>query len=350
MKAAYAKYRLDFITPGGTSRGVLTYKDTYFLKIWEPESPLSYGIGECALFKGLSAEDDDTYEAKLQELCRNISADRGTDLTGYSSIAFGFETAILDFSNGCRRVIYPSSFVDGGLWIPINGLVWMGTKNEMKERIEEKLSAGFKTIKIKIGAIDFDSELELIKSIRSRFPADVVEIRVDANGAFLPQNVMQRLEALSRYDIHSIEQPIRQGQWEEMSKVCRNTPIPVALDEELIGVGNPMLMMELLKNIRPQYLVLKPSLVGGFSGATEWLKMAAQFDIGAWITSALESNIGLNAIAQWVATLQPKIPQGLGTGKLFHNNIASPLEQVGDSVSYNPKLAWHIPEFEWIEF
>lgn len=349
MKAAYSKYRLDFITPGGTSRGVLTHKDTYFLKIWDEVCPEQFGIGECALFKGLSAEDDDTYEGKLQELCRNISSDQGTDLTGYSSITFGFETAILDFSNGCRRIIFPSSFVDGNAKIPINGLVWMGTKEEMQSRLEEKLSAGFKTIKIKIGAIDFASELELIKSIRSRYSTTDVEIRVDANGAFTPQNVMSHLDALARYDIHSIEQPIRQGQWEEMANVCRNSPIAVALDEELIGISNPMLMMELLRTIRPHYLVLKPSLAGGFSGATEWLKMAAQFNIGAWITSALESNIGLNAIAQWVSTLQPKIPQGLGTGKLFSNNVTSPLEQVGDSVVYNPSKGWIIPQFEWIE-
>lgn len=350
MKAAYAKYRLDFIEPGGTSRGVLTHKDTYFLKIWEPESPSRFGLGECALFKGLSAEDDDSYETKLRELCENISQDKSTDLTGYSSITFGFETAILDFSNGCSRKIFPTPFVEGKERIPINGLVWMGTKSEMQSRMEEKLSAGFKTIKLKIGAIDFDAELELIKSIRLRFPADVIEIRVDANGAFTPQNVMQRLEDLSPYGIHSIEQPLKQGQWEEMAKVCKNSPIPVALDEELIGVNNPMVMLELLRTIAPHYLILKPSLVGGFSGATEWLKMAAQLNIGAWVTSALESNVGLNAIAQWVSTLQPRIPQGLGTGKLFSNNIASPLEQVGDSVLYNPQRSWDIPQFEWIEF
>ena len=163
-------------------------------------------------------------------------------------------------------------------------------------------------------------------------------------------DVMQRLDVLSRYDLHSIEQPIKQGQWEEMAKVCRNTPVPVALDEDLIGIENPMLMMELLKTIRPQYLVLKPSLVGGFANATEWLKMASQFNIGAWVTSALESNIGLNAIAQWVSTLQPKIPQGLGTGKLYSNNIISPLEQIGDSVSYNTSKEWIIPQLEWREF
>lgn len=350
MKAAYAKYRLDFIEPGGTSRGVLTHKDTYFLKIWDPEAPEHFGIGECALFKGLSVEDDETYEGKLQELCRNVSMDRGTDLTGYSSITFGFETAILDFSNGCNRTIFPSRFAEGKEKIPINGLVWMGSKDEMRSRIEEKLSAGFKTIKVKIGAIDFDSEIELIKYIRSRYSSTDVEIRVDANGAFTPQNVMARLDELARYDLHSIEQPIRQGQWEEMAKVCHDSPVPVALDEELIGVWNPMVMMELLKTIRPQYLVLKPSLVGGFSNATEWLKMAAQFNIGAWVTSALESNIGLNAIAQWVSTLQPKIPQGLGTGKLYSNNITSPLEQEGDAISYNPGKSWVIPQFSWNEF
>lgn len=349
MKAAYAKYRLYFKSPSGTSRGVLTHKDTYFLKIWEDGNPSRYGIGECALFKGLSADDNDTYETKLQELCRNISSNRKTDLIDYPSITFGFETAILDFSNGCRRIIFQTEFTEGKSEIPINGLVWMGTKDEMSERIEEKLNNGFRTIKIKIGAIDFAAELELIKKIRSRFSANEIKIRVDANGAFTPENVMQHLDALYPHTIHSIEQPLKQGQWEAMSKVCHDSPIPVALDEELIGINNPMLMMELLKTIRPHYLVLKPSLVGGFSGATEWLKMAAQFNIGAWITSALESNIGLNAIAQWVATLQPKIPQGLGTGQLYENNITSPIQQIGDTVSYNPKLNWEIPQLDWIE-
>ena len=349
MKAAYAPYTLNFITPGGTSRGVMTTKDTYFIKIWDESNPDIYGIGECALFKGLSAEDDDNYEAKLQELCRNIENDEPTDLSTHSSIMFGFESAILDFSNGGKRIYHHSPFTEGNYRIPINGLVWMGTKEDMLTRIDEKVEAGFHTIKLKIGAIDFDQECEMIEYVRRKYSANDLEIRVDANGGFTPEVALQRLETLSKYRIHSIEQPIKPGLWEEMATLCNKTPIPIALDEELIGITNPMMMMELLRNIRPHYIILKPSLMGGFSGSLEWLRMAAQFQIGGWITSALESNIGLNALAQWVATLQPKIPQGLGTGMVFSNNFQSPLYQTQDYLAYNPQFNWDIPELNWIK-
>lgn len=348
MKAAYVPYTLNFITPGGTSRGVMTTKDTYFIKLWDESCPEVYGIGECALFKGLSTEDDDTYETKLQELCRNIEAGEPTDLSEHSSIMFGFESAILDFSNGGKRICYPSPFTEGKYKIPINGLVWMGKKEEMIARIDEKVSAGFHTIKLKIGAIDIAQEIEMIEYVRTRYSEKDLEIRVDANGGFTPENAMHRLDALSKYHIHSIEQPIKAGQWETMADICRKSPIPVALDEELIGITNPMIMMELLKTIHPHYIILKPSLMGGLSGSLEWLKMAAQFKIGGWITSALESNIGLNTLAQWVATLQPKIPQGLGTGMVFSNNIASPLRQVEDSLIFDCDKNWIIPDFNWI--
>ena len=348
MKAAYAPYTLNFITPGGTSRGVMTTKDTYFIKLWDESNPEVYGIGECALFKGLSAEDDENYEDKLRELCRNIENDEPTGLSGHSSIMFGFESAILDFSNGGRRICYPSAFTEGTYKIPINGLVWMGRKDEMIARIDEKVAAGFHTIKLKIGAIDFNQEIEMIEYVRTRYSEKELEIRVDANGGFTPENVMQRLDALSKHHIHSIEQPIKPGQWEVMADVCRKSPIPVALDEELIGITNPMVMLELLKTIRPHYIILKPSLMGGLSGSLEWLKMAAQFQIGGWVTSALESNIGLNSLAQWVTTLQPKIPQGLGTGMVFSNNFDSPLYQQEDFLAYNPNKKWELPEFNWI--
>ena len=348
MKAAYAPYTLNFITPGGTSRGIMTTKDTYFIKIWDESNPQIYGIGECALFKGLSAEDNAEYEAKLQELCHNIENDKATDLSCHSSIQFGFETAILDFANGGKRICYPSPFTDGEYNIPINGLVWMGKKSEMIARIDEKVAAGFHTIKLKVGAIDFNQELEIIEYVRKRYSDKYLEIRLDANGGFTPQNALQRIEVLSKFNIHSIEQPIKAGQWEDMSELCNKSSIAIALDEELIGITNPMVMMELLKTIQPHYIILKPSLMGGLSGSLEWLKMAAQFQIGGWITSALESNIGLNAIAQWVATLQPKIPQGLGTGALFTNNIPSALSQKEDYLSYNIYKKWQIPEFNWI--
>ncbi|MGN0214768.1 MAG: o-succinylbenzoate synthase [Muribaculaceae bacterium] len=348
MKAAYAPYSLHFIEPGGTSRGVLYNKDTFFLKIWDESAPEIYGLGECALFKGLSAEDNNHYEDKLRELCRNIEAGNQTDLSEHSSILFGFETALRDLASGGKRNIFDSAFNEGKQNIPINGLVWMGTKDEMLGRIEQKINAGFRTIKLKIGAIDFDCELDMVKYIRSRFSHNELTIRVDANGGFSPDVALQRLEQLAKYQIHSCEQPIKQGQWAEMADICSKSPIHIALDEELIGINNPLTMMSLLQTIRPQYLILKPSLTGGFSGSVEWLKMASLMNIGAWITSALESNIGLNALAQWVATLQPRIPQGLGTGALFSNNITSPLEQHADYLCYNPNIKWQIPDFHWI--
>ena len=349
MKAAFAPYTLNFITPGGTSRGIMTTKDTYFIKLWDESNPEVYGIGECALFKGLSAEDDEHYEDKLRELCKNVELGEPTDLSCHSSIQFGFESAILDFSNGGRRIYHPSPFTDENYKIPINGLVWMGKKDEMLARIDEKVAAGFHTIKLKIGAIDFNQELEMIEYVRTRYSEKDLEIRLDANGGFSPENVMQRLEKLSKHKIHSIEQPIKPGQWEEMAAVCTKSPIPIALDEELIGITNPMVMMELLRSIRPHYIILKPSLMGGMSGSLEWLRMAAQFQIGGWITSALESNIGLNTLAQWVATLQPKIPQGLGTGMVFSNNITSPLVQKEDHLIFDNTKSWNIPDFNWIK-
>lgn len=348
MRAAFTPYTLNFITPGGTSRGVMTTKDTYFIKLWDEENPEVYGIGECALFKGLSAEDDENYENKLRELCRNVELGIPTDLSCHSSIQFGFESAILDFSNGGKRIYHQSPFTEGNYKIPINGLIWMGSKDEMITRIDEKVANGFHTLKLKIGAIDFTQELEMIKYIRTRYSQNDLEIRLDANGGFTKDNALTRLENLAKHHIHSIEQPIKPGQWEDMTEICRKSPIPIALDEELIGITNPMMMMELLRTIQPHYIILKPSLMGGMSGSLEWLRMAAQFQIGGWITSALESNIGLNTLAQWTATLQPKIPQGLGTGMVFSNNIKSPLEQKEDYLIYNNTTPCNTPEFNWI--
>lgn len=347
MRATYAPYTLRFINPGGTSRGILTEKQTYFLKLWDESDHNYYGIGECALFRGLSSEDNPQYEDKLQELCRNIENNEATDLANHSSIKFGLEGAILDFSNGCNRICLPSKFTEGEQSIPINGLVWMGTKDEMLARIDEKISAGFHTLKLKVGAIDFNSELAMIDHIRCNYSPEQLEIRLDANGGFTPINAMRRLEKLAHFDIHSIEQPIKAGQWNEMAYLCANSPIHIALDEELIGITDTLEMNELLRTISPKYIILKPSLMGGISGAEDWIKLAAQYDIGGWVTSALESNIGLNAIAQWVATLDVKIPQGLGTGNLYHNNISSPLEQKNDYLCYNPTAKWIIPDFDW---
>ncbi len=347
MKASYAKYVLHFKQPAGTSRGVLLDKETYFLKLEDEDTPGVFGLGECAVFRGLSADDVPGYEDKLKELCANISADRDTDLSEFPSLRFGLETAIYDFSNGCRRTPFPSEFTEGHTAIPINGLVWMGTKDEMLRRIDDKIKAGFTTIKLKIGAIDTESELELVRHIRKVFPPEVLTIRLDANGGFTPDNALQKLSEFARYGIHSIEQPIKQKQWEAMSRICKESPIDVALDEELIGINTPEAMGEMLDAIKPRYIILKPSLVGGFSGSQEWMRQAAIRDIGGWITSALESNVGLNAIAQWTAMMGAKLPQGLGTGQLFTNNIDSPLEQIADVLRFNPQRQWQLPEFDW---
>ena len=348
MKAAYAPYRLIFKAPAGTSRGILLHKDTYFLKVWDESNPEVYGLGECALFKGLSREDTPLYESKLREMCQNIGLGKGTDLSEYSSLQFGLETALCDLSNGGRRVVVDTPFVHGETTIPINGLVWMGSFDEMSARIEEKLSAGFTTIKLKIGAIDFESELELIRQLRGRFSSETLTIRVDANGGFSPEEALPKLNRLAAYGIHSCEQPIKSNQWAEMRKICAESPIHIALDEELIGITDPMQMFMLLREIAPQYLIIKPSLMGGFAGAQEWLKMAKMTNTGAWFTSALESNVGLNAIAQVVAKFNPLIPQGLGTGALYTNNIESPLYQKADYLAYNPEGKWVLPDMQWV--
>ena len=342
MKAAYTRYILDFKVPGGTSRGILTQKETWFVRIWHDETPWIFGIGECALFRGLSADDRPGYEEKLKEICEQIDTLDTVSLRDWSSIRFGVETALLDLKNGGRRKICPGAFYEGKQSIEINGLIWMGDKEAMYSRIEEKLTAGFRCVKLKIGAIDFNSELELLKSIRSRYGKDEIELRVDANGAFLPSEAMFKLDRLSRYDIHSIEQPIRQGQWREMARLCARTPVPIALDEELIGVNDAGQKRELLEAIRPRYIILKPALAGGFSGTEEWIRLAEARGIGWWVTSALESNIGLSALAQWTYGLQNPMPQGLGTGLLYTNNIPSPLQLTGERLYYRPQRMWDL--------
>ena len=347
MIAKYCKYILRFKQPAGTSRGVLTEKETYFIKVYEPSTPEVFGIGECALFRGLSADDVPDYEQRLAALCQAISRDEQSDLTQFPSMLFGLETAVYDLSSGGRRTPFPSAFTDGQGEIPINGLVWMGSRDEMLARIDDKLKAGFTTIKIKVGAIDFESELDLLRHIRKVFPAEAITIRLDANGGFSHDVALERLDALARYDIHSIEQPIKAGQWDEMAELCLNSPIPIALDEELIGIADTAERCRMLDTIKPQFVVLKPSLVGGFLQTQQWMMLAAQRGIGGWITSALESNIGLNAIAQWTAAMGADMPQGLGTGALFTNNFDCPLRQIGELLCYDPTAHWQLPELDW---
>lgn len=325
MKATFKKYILNFKQPSGTSRGILETKETYFLII---EDEGKTGIGECGLFKGLSYDDRLDYSDKLQWVCDNVYL--GVDalwkeLREWPSIQFGVEQAFLSLKSKNPFVLFPSRFTESMQAIPINGLVWMGSPDFMKEQIKEKILNGFKCIKIKIGAIDFQEELNLIEAIRQDFSQQMIEIRVDANGGFNESEALYKINQLSHFKIHSIEQPIKQKQYDSMTDLCKKTPLPIALDEELIGVIELQDKENLLLKIRPQYIILKPSLVGGFKGSQEWIDIAERLGIGWWITSALESNIGLNAIAQWTFTLENKMPQGLGTGGLFTNNFDSNL-------------------------
>jgi o-succinylbenzoate synthase len=330
--AKWMPYRLNFKFEARTSRASMTYKDTYFIKVWHSHAPEVYGLGECALFKGLSKEDDADYEQKLTALC----ADPTNVAPDCSSIRFGFETALDDLQNGGCGIIRPDcDWIGGNVGIPINGLVWMGDKELMLQRIQQKLDEGFKCLKLKIGGINFEDEVELIRYIRQRFGVDELELRLDANGAFTPDNALSRLDTLYKFGIHSLEQPIKAGQLKAMAAVCLNSPIPIALDEELIGDTPTAFKGEMLEYVRPAYIILKPALCGGLSGADKWIIVAENLNIGWWATSALESNIGLSAIAQWVNDKQPSMPQGLGTGELYHNNIPSPVVRHGSALYFN---------------
>ena len=329
---------LHFKQPAGTSRGVYTERRIWLVRV---SDGLGVGVGECAPLPQLSCDDIPNYGEVLRRFCDEVEQTGEIPyeaLRDYPSMLFGLETALLDVR--CRKedgrsVLFDTSFSRGEVGIPINGLVWMGTFEEMQQRIEQKLEQGFRCVKLKIGAIDFEAELELIKRIRSRFSHHDVELRVDANGAFAYEEALYKLELLSQYAIHSIEQPIKAGQWSYMSELCRESPLPIALDEELIGVNDPEVKRQMLNIIRPRYIILKPSLHGGILGCHEWIETARDMGIGSWITSALESNVGLNAIAQFAADVYGDhitMPQGLGTGLLFADNIPMPLEIRGDKL------------------
>ncbi|MBD81616.1 MAG: o-succinylbenzoate synthase [Crocinitomicaceae bacterium] len=328
LKAHTSRYKLKFITPGGTSRGILKEKETYFLTI---EDDHQFGIGECAVFRGLSFDDRPGYLDTLKNVADKIESGFPPEqiiweLTDWPSIQFGLETAIKGLQSSNPFNIFNGDFCQRTRGIEINGLIWMDDWHHMNKQLRKKLEDGFTCIKIKIGAIDFNQELNLLKRIRQEYSGNDVEIRVDANGAFMASNVVEKLEALAEYDLHSIEQPIKKGQWKVMCDLSKAPIVPIALDEELIGITSIAEKEELLNTIKPQYIVLKPALIGGFGGTDEWVSMAEKHNIKWWVTSALESNIGLNAIAQYVDTKGCKMPQGLGTGQLFSNNIPSPLE------------------------
>ncbi len=369
-KIEISERTLHFKQPAGTSRGVYTTRHSYYLTLTSDEMPGIEGVGECATLPDLSCDAKPEYEMTLRQVCQMVEQMGRIPydmIRAYPSITFGLETAFASFFDAAKKKLgekklsegktsveilkeagasvpaemenltdlFDSPFGRGEEGITINGLVWMGTYEEMLARLEEKLQAGFHCVKLKIGAIDFFKELDLIKRIRDVYTKEQVELRVDANGGFLPENAMSQLEALAKYDIHSIEQPIKQHQWPKMAQLCRETPLPIALDEELIGVNVRSMKQALLDTVRPQYIILKPSLHGGIYGCNEWIELANQRGIGSWITSALESNIGLHAIAHYAAKVygpNVQMPQGLGTGQLFTDNIPMPLEIRGDQL------------------
>jgi len=342
LKASYKKHLLEFKVPSGTSRGILRTKETWFLILSDKNSQ---GIGECGLLRGLSIDDRPDYELKLQWVCDNISLGKDAlyaALTEFPSIQFGVEMAFKSLDSQDAFNLFPSEFTTSEKSIPINGLIWMGSEHFMKEQIAEKIEQGFSCIKMKIGAIDFKSEIEVLKSMREEFNASEIEIRVDANGAFLPSEALEKLKRLSDLELHSIEQPIKQGQWQEMARLCEDTPLDIALDEELIGVFSEERKTALLETIKPQYIILKPSFIGGFIGADTWISLAEENGIDWWVTSALESNIGLNAISQYTFTKSSKLPQGLGTGSLYTNNVLSPLEITEGTIRYSQKRKWNL--------
>jgi len=339
LKAYFKKYELQFRFNAVTSRGEMKFKHGYFLFIGDG---INTGVGECSFIEGLSIDNLESYEATLQLLCQHIEntdSHPAPSLDGFPSIRFGWEMAKLDLEAKGTKILYQSDFTDGVKRIPINGLVWMGNKDFMLEQIRQKLQDGFRCIKVKVGAINFDDEIMLLDFIRQKFPADILELRLDANGAFKVGEVLKKLDILSKFHIHSIEQPVKQGQPELMKNVCSQSPIPVALDEELIDLKEAT-PTELLKFILPQYIILKPSLLGGIEVCNAWIKLAEEHRIGWWATSALESNVGLNAIAQWVFTKSESIVQGLGTGGLYTSNISSPLFTQHGYLGYNPAIKW----------
>ena len=322
-------------------------KDTYFIRIYEENDSEHFAIGECALFRGLSDEDMPNFEQELDDFCRDFNSDNGIAPSLFSSIRFGFETALADWRNGGRHIPFESKWVEGRESLLINGLVWMGTVEQMYKRACEKIEEGFGCVKLKIGGCRFNDELELLRKIRKNYSKENLVIRLDANGAFTPENVFPSLDKLSQFDIHSIEQPIKAGQWHAMAEICRESPIPIALDEELIGMNSSERKDSLLDEIKPAFVILKPSLCGGFSEAEEWIMKAKERGIGWWVTSALESAVGLNAIACWTATLETEIPQGLGTGQLYLNDLVSPLRRQGERLYYNRDGRWACPDLDW---
>lgn len=354
MNIHWQKHRLEFTFKAGTSRGVLTHKDTWYL-IGTHASMQFYG--ECGPLTGLSPDDRPDFESKLDEICQHLNSRSlaawdteafieslvpELQLISFPSIVMGLETLHSDYLNEGKRKIFNSGFYDEKKPIAINGLVWMNEPEHMYQQALQKIKAGFQCIKLKVGAINFEKECWVLEKIRTEYPEDQIMLRLDANGAFTKKDVWQKLEKLSSFGIHSIEQPIQQGQTELMRQLCKDAALEIALDEELISYSTKKEKEALLEELNPSFIILKPTLVGGFLSTTEWIECAEFRGIEWWLTSALESNIGLNAICQYTSTYPVYMPQGLGTGSLYHNNIPSPLHVEAGFIQYDPSLAWDL--------
>ena len=339
-------HNLNFIIPGGTSRGILKNKPTWYIKIYHDDNPNIFGLGECGPIEGLSIESVDEMMSQLKKVQNSINDLSSLDLTLFPSIQFGIENALKDLKNGGKRIVFKNSFLEGKP-IKINGLIWMGNKDFMVNQIKSKIEKGFSCLKLKIGSIDFMEEISILKNIRKKFSSKILEIRVDANGAFSTKDVLRKLNTLEELKIHSIEQPIAVNQWSYLKEICEKSPIPIALDEELIKVKKEK--NEFIEYISPHYLVLKPTLIGGFEETKKWINIAEKNNIKWWVTSALESNVGLSAIAQFCGNYQLSLPQGLGTGQLFSNNISSPLEIKGENIFYKKNKTWDLSKFEKVK-
>ncbi|HEX8350255.1 MAG TPA: o-succinylbenzoate synthase [Hymenobacter sp.] len=351
---SYAKRVLRFNFPARTSRGALSEHTAYYLRLHDDQEPDRVGYGEAAPLAGLSPDHRPDFEALVAALCQrvtqaslaSISSEEISELVPATlpALRFALETAWLDWQNGGRRQLYDTPFSRGEAGVPINGLVWMGDAAFMRQQIEKKLTEGYSCLKLKIGSLNFGTELQLLAEIRAVAGPERLTLRVDANGAFAPTEALAKLDALARFDLHSIEQPIRAGQLADMARLCRTSPVPIALDEELIGVTESAVQEQLLDQIKPAYIILKPSLLGGLAATHHWLATAEALNIGSWLTSALESNIGLNAVSQLASAYgQPGFPQGLGTGQLYHNNLTAPLRIEAGELHYDPQGKWDLP-------
>jgi o-succinylbenzoate synthase len=349
IKAKTITREFRFRRPATTSRGTFLTKKVPFIILYHTDDPSAAGIGECSLFPGLSVDDRKGFTHKLENTINRINQGdylADPELVHWPSISFGLETAWKDLRTLGSKILYPSSFTEGRDAIEINGLIWMDQKEEMVRQIRQKLQDGFTCLKIKIGALDLNTELDILRSLRSEYDSTELELRVDANGAFSPAQAFDLLKILAGFELHSIEQPIAPGQAEEMARLCATSPVPIALDEELLGKHTLAEKRKILETLKPPYLVLKPGLLGGISACNEWIELAKERNIHWWITSSLETNIGLNAIAQWVYTLNNGLCHGLSTGALFGNNIPSPLYLSGERLYYDPDTKWDISPLE----